>query len=210
MTTRKTAKTTTRRSAPAKPATPKSAPGKPVATASPTAKRAPKARTATPKTSHRLAAAKRSAVNPVEKTVAETLVEKTNVAAKQAIERAQSVNEKQAVLASAVMETISSDTETLMEPVQAFNSLAIDNASKVAQIQIVAFRRYSELVLNGAREMAGLDEPEAIQAFVVRQGEAIRSLADAAGADFQAMTRIGFEYVQAAGAILNRSGARSI
>jgi hypothetical protein len=214
MTTRKTAKTTTRRSAAAAPSARSSGTAKRVSKSSPAAKTSTKSAPKPVKAS----AAKRSTAKPTDKSVAETVIESSRLAAMEAIKRSEASSRKHAELASAAIEAARTDTEavaevfseSLAEPVQALSTLTLENTGKLVDIQMTAFRRYSELVLGEAREMTALDDAEAVQAFMLRQGETMRSLTNAAAEDFNAMTRIGLDFFQAAGAILNRSMVRPV
>ncbi len=97
------------------------------------------------------------------------------------------------------------ETTTVVEPVMALQQLVIENTGKFAELQIGAWRRYSDAIFNGCREMATIGDAEAFQSFVARQPDAVRDLTSAAAADLQAATRIGIDYVTAAGDIIGRA-----
>ena len=92
--------------------------------------------------------------------------------------------------------------EKAFEPVKALNKLALDNAAKLVEMNLNVAKRYADLTLANAREVAELKDPAAVQAYVAKQPEAFKALADDAAADAQVVVKLGMAYFEEAGKVV--------
>jgi len=95
--------------------------------------------------------------------------------------------------------------EAVFAPVKALNELALANTAKVVDMQFAAARKYADMALANVREMAELNDPAAVQAYVAKQPEAMKALAEGMAADAQEITKLGVAYVQEAGKVVAES-----
>ena len=95
--------------------------------------------------------------------------------------------------------------QVLSEPVVSLHLLALENAHKLATLQLDAWRRCADAVLTGCRDLSDADDAESLAACLSRQPETARELAAAAADDFQAAALIGMNYVSSAGDLLGRA-----
>ena len=94
------------------------------------------------------------------------------------------------------------DMEAALAPMKALNTLALENTAKVVEMQFAAARKYADLALANAREVAELKDPAAVQAYVAKQPEALKALAEGATADAQEIANMGVAYLQEAGKVV--------
>lgn len=97
------------------------------------------------------------------------------------------------------------DVDKALEPVRAFNKLTLDNAAKMMEMNLSITKRYADLALANARELVELKDPAAVQAYVARQPEAIKAIADTARADAEAAVKLSMSYFEAAGKLVSES-----
>ena len=95
--------------------------------------------------------------------------------------------------------------EAAFAPVKALNTLVLENTAKVVELQFAAARKYADLALASTREVSELKDAEAFQAYVAKQPEAMKHLAEDMAADAQEMTKLGMSYVQEAGKVVAES-----
>ena len=100
---------------------------------------------------------------------------------------------------------VSAGVQVLSEPVVSLHLLALENAHKLATLQLDAWRRCADAVLTGCRDLSDADDAESLAACLSRQPETARELAAAAADDFQAAALIGMNYVSSAGDLLGRA-----
>jgi phasin family protein len=94
------------------------------------------------------------------------------------------------------------EVDKVLEPVRAFNQLALDNCAKLVEMNLDIAKRYTELTLANVRELVELKDPAAVQAYVAKQPEAIKSFADTARADAEAALKLSMSYFEEAGKLV--------
>jgi phasin family protein len=94
------------------------------------------------------------------------------------------------------------EVDKVLEPVRAFNQLALDNCAKMVEMNLDIAKRYTEMTLPNERELVELKDPAAVQAYVAKQPEAIKSFADTARADAEAALKLSMSYFEEAGKLV--------
>lgn len=79
-------------------------------------------------------------------------------------------------------------------PARKFNSLMVENASKMAELQISAARSYTDIGLKQVREALQVNGVEDLQRLATSQGETSRTLAAQLLADTQGLVKLGQEF----------------
>ena len=97
------------------------------------------------------------------------------------------------------------EVDKLFEPMRAFNKLALESAAKAVEMNLDVARRYTDLALANAREMVEIKDPAALQAYVAKQPEAMKSFAVSARADAEAAVKLSVSYFEAAGKLVTDS-----
>ena len=92
--------------------------------------------------------------------------------------------------------------EQALEPVRAFNQLALDGCAKMVEMNLTIAKRYSDMTLANVRELVELKDPAAMQAYVAKQPEAMKAFADTARADAEAALKLSMNYFEEAGKLV--------
>lgn len=87
----------------------------------------------------------------------------------------------------------------------ALNTLAIENAGKVLEMQIEAMHRYSRALIREWYDAVAVDDPAALEAYLSQQPKVVLSLSADAAFDVSRVARLGLDYLEHASAILDRS-----
>ena len=78
-----------------------------------------------------------------------------------------------------------SDIDKVFEPVRALNKLTLDNTAKLVELNLAVAKRFADATLANVREAVELKDPAAVQAYLAKQPEAMKALADEARAPCQ-------------------------
>ena len=101
------------------------------------------------------------------------------------------------------------EMEKVFEPVRALHMLALENTAKLVEMNLAFARRYADTALANAREMIELKDPAAVQAFLAKQPEAMKTFADETRADAEAALKMGMSYFEEAGKVVS-SNAKAV
>lgn len=104
-----------------------------------------------------------------------------------------------------LFDTISKQQETLINTVQKFNQLTVAKLEKLTALQMNALRGYSDLSIKHLKELAEVNNPQALQAYLGKQSESIKSVSEKLVADTKAAAEVGVEYGQEAQKIASDS-----
>lgn len=97
-----------------------------------------------------------------------------------------------------LFDTFSKQQETLINTVQKFNKLTVAKLEKLAALQMNALRGYSDLSIKQLKELVEINNPEALQAYLGKQSDSVKSVSEKLVADAKAATEVGVEYSQEA------------
>ena len=94
------------------------------------------------------------------------------------------------------------DLNTFFEPAKALNQLALDNAAKLFEMNVSVAKRFADMTFASVREASELKDSAAVQAFVAKQPEAFKAIAEESASDAQSVVKMGMEYMQEAGKVV--------
>lgn len=97
-----------------------------------------------------------------------------------------------------IFDTMSKQQETLMATVQKLNQLAVAKVEKLTALQMNALRGYSDLSIQNLKELVEINNPQALQAYLGKQNESVKSVGEKLVADAKAVAEVGVEYSQEA------------
>ncbi len=114
-----------------------------------------------------------------------------------------------AIARPAATARIASDSPPVQDAVASLQLLALENAGKLASLQLNAWRRYADALLTGCRELSDAGDTESLANCLARQPGTVRDLALAATEDFDTASRIGMETLAVAGDIMGHAFNRA-
>lgn len=102
-------------------------------------------------------------------------------------------------------DNVSKQQENLVATVQKLNRLAVANVEKLVALNMDTLRNYSDLSLNSLKALVEVKTPEALQAYLGKQGEVIKSVGEKLVADAKVVAELGVEFNQQAQKITQES-----
>lgn len=104
-----------------------------------------------------------------------------------------------------IFEKFTAQVQTVLAPVQELNKLYIYNIEKLFEIQLNSARDYTEICLDQMRSASEIKDQQALEAFLSKQSETLKTIGEKVIADTQAVANIGSEFSSEAQKIAGKS-----
>ena len=98
--------------------------------------------------------------------------------------------------------------DALIAPYKALNELAQANVEKLVALQAKNFGKYSEMALTSAKEASALTDLEQSQAYLAKQGELSKKVAEDIAADLKAVAEMSQAYAVEAQKVISESAKK--
>ena len=98
--------------------------------------------------------------------------------------------------------------DALIAPYKALNDLAQANVEKLVALQTKNFTKYSEMALNSVKEASALTDMEQSQAYLAKQAELNKKVAEDMAADLKAVAEMSQAYAAEAQKVVAESAKK--
>lgn len=98
--------------------------------------------------------------------------------------------------------------DALIAPYKALNELAQANVEKLVALQTKNFSKYSEMALNSVQEAAKLTDMDQSQAYLAKQGELSKKVAEDIAADLKTVADMSQAYAAEAQKVVAENASK--
>lgn len=98
--------------------------------------------------------------------------------------------------------------DALIAPYKALNDLAQANVEKLVALQTKNFSKYSEMALNSVQEASKLTDMEQSQAYLAKQGELSKKVAEDIAADLKTVAEMSQAYAVEAQKVVSENASK--
>ena len=93
-----------------------------------------------------------------------------------------------------LLSQLNEQARQILAPVQALNQLSIDSAEKLVALQVASLERYVALGFSQLRAASEVNDAEALQAYLGKQNELVKSVSEGFVGDAKAVAELGGEF----------------
>ena len=93
-----------------------------------------------------------------------------------------------------IFSVLTEQTNNALAPVQQLNRLIVDNAEKLVALQIASVQSYYALGFSHLKALLEVHDTEALQAYIGKQGEFVKSVNERLAGDAKAVVELGSDF----------------
>ena len=90
-----------------------------------------------------------------------------------------------------ILSTFAEQTKNVVAPVQELNRLVVDNAEKLAALQIASVQSYYALGFANLKALLEVNDAEAFTAYIGKHNELVKSVSEQLAGDAKAVAELG-------------------